>query len=549
MTAGSAHRWLASVVLAASFAILGLQTLGPTTHSSLGIDEQVSYYIALGRTPDTVFARATQQSATPPLYFWLARCSSQIMGSTPLAEHYPELPLRIPALLFSFGSLYVVYRLGSEMHCRGMGAIASLLLAGHPQFVYHATQARPYALGIFANLLAGWCIYRLSLCRSIRWIVLLILANLNLLWSHYLFAVPVLFQGLLFAMAPRPRDELAGKGMRFFGGSAVAGICLLSMLLLLPAILSLQARGEYLNWVTEYSHWTESLRLLTFVDNDPVDWRTWVPLAAAALSAIAIGFGYRLVTRRRQASDAAKEPAPVRTGWLPISCHELLFLSVWAFGPSFLLWGVSLYQDPALSQNRYFATQIGPTVLVVAWWFVRLGGQNGGLVAAVALLSLNGLPQHVAQVVRHPVRHDRFWQNAALTLNEQAKPGDLVLVQSGLIETKLVPLQFADAGFQEYTTSRLSDFYLHAHVRKLSLPLIWPQAGGPPADWQVAYTSEVKKACEEGHRVWIVLSADSDIGEHSEANARHWLRALGFRVRTVDDNRVARILVVDCENG
>ena len=130
-------------------------------------------------------------------------------------------------------------------------------------------------------------------------------------------------------------------------------------------------------------------------------------------------------------------------------------------------------------------------------------------------------------------------------MNDRAGPGDLVFVQSGLVETKLVPLRFEDEGFQEYTTSRLSDFYLHVDVKRLSLPLIWPPPNAT-ADWRQNYTERLWRACADGKRVWVVLSADSDVGELCERNTRQWLTQLGVRVEVLSDLRVARILRAHC---
>lgn len=541
-TEGREHRfgWFG---LALALLLAGVQIVGPAACSPLGIDEQVSYYIAEGRTPDTVFQRATQQSATPPLYFWFARFSNSLLSGTPLAERFPELGLRLPSLAFALLAVLLAYRMGQEL-LPGAGPIAALLIAGHSQFVYHATQARPYALGVFANLLAGWCIYRLAQRRSMAGLVGLLVANGLLLWSHYLFAAAVIMQTLLWLVVPVSRTETV-KGVSRLGGWLASGACLLLPAPLIPALLLLQSRSAYLNWVTETRPWTEPLQLLTFIEQNPKTLAAWfallVGVGVAALLRL-IGVVLFGVSPPEPTDDTQEQP---QASHVNAPFREWLFLTVWALGASYLLWGASLLKDPTLSQARYFATQIGPTALLAAWLLRRIGGSTGGVWAALVLLWIIGAPNHVWEVLNNPVRHDRFWLDAALLLNDRAGTGDVIMVQSGLVETKLVPLRFEDEGFQEYTTSRLSDFYLHVDAQRLSLPLIWPPPNAAP-NWRLHYEQRLKQACAEGKQVWVVLSADSDIGEMCEQNTRQWLTQVGFRMEVVSDLRVARILEARC---
>jgi hypothetical protein len=152
----------------------------------------------------------------------------------------------------------------------------------------------------------------------------------------------------------------------------------------------------------------------------------------------------------------------------------------------------------------------------------------------------NGTAGRTWERLRQPDRHDHFWLDAARTFSKSTRPGDLVLVQSGLVENRLMPAFFGDDGYQEYTTSRLSDFYWPNPVARLTLPLPWMEG-----DWQKAYALRIDETTSASGRVWLVISADSDIGQSTERGAIAWLESRGFRLRVISPDRVARILVAE----
>lgn len=525
--------------LGVACAIYVLQVAGPAVYSPLGIDEQVSYYIASGHQPATVFARATEQSATPPAYFWLASASTSLHSGIGLTR---EFWLRFPAFGLGLASVAFICFFTRSW---GTGVAAAILLAIHPQLVFHATQARPYAIGVFANLIAGWAIYRL---RQPGWSVihlaLLILSNALLLWSHYLFALSIAVQPLLWILAFPVREQAEDEANRpltgrqktretfgIFPGILLSLLSLISLVPLTSGVLRLQAQASYLNWVTQTRPWFEIFELLSFTDEPVAQLWTWLPI----LAAMATAHFFRIFRKADAESDRGHER------WTQIG-----FLVVWAMGPIVLLWVAGLYLDPALAQTRYAAAQLGPIAVLFATLFRRLGGNFGAIAGALVLACAVGTPFRIIEKLQNPVLQDNYWQQAAALLNERAKDGDLVLVQSGLVETRLVPLQYADPGYQEYTTSRLSDFYLNVAVEKLSLPLAWSGPQRPVPEWQQTYEAKLRRACQEEHSVWLVLSADSDIGELTEASSRRWLAQLGMSVEIISDQRVARVLRAQC---
>lgn len=536
----TSHQWCLRLVFVGALVLGAAQTLGPVLASPLSIDEQVTYYLACGQTPPTVFERVQTQSATPPLPFWLTHASMRlgaIVGFWPA----PEAWLRLPSWCSFLLAMVVVRSLGDRLLGGGMGSVAALLLACQPDAVYHATQARPYSLGLLANLVAALGLLRL---RTGGWRPLLLAgflsADVALLWTHYLFAA-ILPAQLLMAclMAPGHGAASASTAERPLPVAIVAAAQLLaglSLVLLAPALFRLGNEGPVLNWITERRPWYAQLGLLAWdpqlVGRIGAQGMTWMalgeilaqPLVAAVIAGILFGLGRTLFGTGRAAGR--------RNG------RALAMLALWFVVPIYLLWGGSRLFGASLAQPRYFAIQAAPAVLLLAWVLRQLGRTTiGALLLALLLVFMGGLYGRVGAAICHPVQHDRYWLEAAQRLNELAKPRDLVLVQSGLVETLLVPHRFADAGFQEYTTSRLSDFYLRAPVRRLSLPLEW--SDGP---WLTEYGREVAATRASGGTIWLVISADSDLGAAVETAALAWLRAQRFTVAHISDERVAHIL-------
>ena len=520
----ASNRVVGKVLLAAALALAAVQTVGPNRRSPLGIDEQITYYLAAGQQPPTVLARCLEQSATPPLYFWLAKGSLRF-GEILTPGRLREWWLRFPAWLSLLLAILVVARLAEGLLGPGSGAAAALLLAGHTEVLYYATQARPYTLGTLLSTVAFWCLCRLRAPGwSPKYLVGLIAADVGLIWTHYVFAVLIPTQLLLLPLVHWPgngeRENATRPALAKASLAAILLLLSISAVPLLPGIFRLIACRPFLNWITEIPAWYRPLGLLEL---GTAGW--WPLIVVVTLAALVLLAGK---VRGRPANGSL--PAwPASTG---------LALSLWLIVPIYALWLSAWLGGASLAQARYIIVQAAAAVLLVTFVLRCLVEPRALGVLALVLLLLSGTPGHVSDILSNPVRHDRYWQEAALLLNDRAGTDDLVLVQSGLVETVLVPTQYADPGFHEYTTSRLSDFYLDVDLRRCSLPLRWVDA-----DWQRYFADLIKATTARGGRVWLVISADSDLGQAVEHAAIRWLTSMGLSVQPVSDERVAKVYV------
>lgn len=496
---------LASVV---ALVLGGALILPPAWSSPLNIDEQVTYYLVAGRTPPTVWDRAMEESATPPLYFWLAK------GAWEAGYCFQDVPrefwLRLPSIGSFFVALGAIIWIGERSISMGAGGAASMALASVPLVSAEAANARPYALGLALVLVALAAL--LELVRpgpSFAWYVIFTMASAGLIWTHYLFALCL--PGLFLAAAMLNLGGWRNGPVRLTMNSILLIVAAASALPLWPGMERLLAYGPYLEWVSQ-----------------PMDsgqyWTVFQIGPLLASLAVAAGIAW---SRRTKPSD-------FRPSW-PI-LGSLATLSLFPAASLALAgWLVS----PAISQPRYYLIAIGPMVVLAAGCWFRLAGRwaiCGALVFALAA----GTAQRVLLTIESSSRQDRHWLEAARLLATSARPHDLLLIYSGLVESCLVPERYPDAAFQEYTTSRLSDFYLPGEYERLALPM-HPIAGS----WQGEYSKRLEMARQQGRGVWLILSADSDKGQAVEEWCLAWLGQHGFTPRLVRQDRVARVWQVE----
>ncbi|MGL4462634.1 MAG: hypothetical protein ACRC1K_10795 [Planctomycetia bacterium] len=214
----------------------------------------------------------------------------------------------------------------------------------------------------------------------------------------------------------------------------------------------------------------------------------------------------------------------------------LVIVGWWALPVLLLTVIAEVGHRPSLTQPRYMAAFSVVCTLAAAWGVARLTGAGGRRFVFVQVVGFVLAGWAIAQSLRHPTQFDAMWKDAAQFLSKKATADDLVFVQTGLVEAGETPLRFADPAFQEYTSSRLSDYYLRSSVKRLTLPLFWQDG-----DWRKAYAAEVARTKQADGVVWMVMSSDTDVGEALEKNTLDWLRSLGVRMQPMESPRAARL--------
>ena len=493
--------------LISALTIVLVQAVPANQKTPLEIDEQVTYYIANGQTPNSVWKRAFEQSATPPLSFWFVKASSALGNSIGAGSR--KFWLRFPSLVAYLVSVWLVWRIVGREYGTSAASAAALILALHSVGVDKmALQARPYSLGLMFVLLA---VDQLFLMRCGRWCStdasLFGIALAALPWTHYLFGV-FWIPAALQVMFTKAYSSFRGK---LIGTMLLAGLCCLP---LIPGALRVHSIGPALAWITE-----------------PPSLKTYDPMFApmGIIAGLVVALAVRLATRN------------IHLLSMPILDERFIALGTgWIIAPITTLFGLAVFlTQPSLGQLRYSLPILGPIVAFISIAFAICSRGRLVIIAAIVYSFTAGHVEHAWRLVQHPVWHDSEWKEAGELLKDRAGENDLVFVQPGLVEAFLTPVKHADPGFQEYATSRLSDFYAGRGIARLVVPMNFPRGENR---YCAEYNRRVENVREKKGVVWFVVSADTDLGELCQTNFENWIKAKGFGVEVVRANRIARVL-------
>jgi len=185
--------------------------------NSFWLDESLVVSIAKNQIAD-IGAAAYQAPSQSTLFCYVQWVMLQFAGVN-------EILTRLPSLLGAAGSAYVLYRIGAEFVNCEAGLIYAVLFVAFPQTTAEASNARPYALGLFFHLLALLTLLRWR--RDGRQRTAIVFAVYTALSAYFhlffLLAVP-LEAGYLAWKWPHARRRL-------FEQAAWAGLVLLGCVL------------------------------------------------------------------------------------------------------------------------------------------------------------------------------------------------------------------------------------------------------------------------------------------------------------------------------
>jgi 4-amino-4-deoxy-L-arabinose transferase-like glycosyltransferase len=261
-----------------------------------------------------------------PLSYALFRGWALLMGAQ---ENIARL---LPALLNVLG-IPVMYALGHRLRGWRLGLLAAALWAINPYQLWHAQDARNYAIWAALSPLAVWLALRaLDRGRRIDWILYVVAAALAA-YIYYLELLIILALNLYVLLTFRRDRRLL---LRWFGAQVVIGL-LLAPWYLQPRLYfgsgyGGTARGfEPLEWLTRF------LPTLTFADTRrlPPDFAALlVPVTALALLA---GLALWWRRRRNQALLAGL------MGVLPLLLLGVVSLKLNVFEPRYVLGAAPIY--------------------------------------------------------------------------------------------------------------------------------------------------------------------------------------------------------------
>jgi ABC-type amino acid transport substrate-binding protein len=176
-------------------------------HESLFADELSTYWIvathSFGGVISLMYSTGKIQHAeiTPPLFFILSWLTTQI-------SHSPEL-VRAPSLVAGILTIPVVYLLGLRTVGRTAGLLAAALTTLSPFMIYYSTEARGYAAMTLLTTLSTLAMLLALDTRRTRWWVLYGICSWAAFLTHYTCAF-VLGAQFLWLLWAEPEARRAG---------------------------------------------------------------------------------------------------------------------------------------------------------------------------------------------------------------------------------------------------------------------------------------------------------------------------------------------------
>lgn len=245
-------------------ALLRLATLG---HHSLWLDEGLSYWIA-NRPLDGLLDYLARRDTHPPLHYLVLQAMIALGGS--------EWLLRLPSALAGIGAIALLYALGKEVFDARTGLLAAFILAVSPLHLWHAQEARMYALVATLALAATLCAARaLRTGRLLDWAGLIACQALAL-WTN---TAAIWFTFALNAAALLLLVTLRRRG-RLWPWLASQALAVGLWLPWLPVFLKqIQVSGSANTWIAPATFGQVALTIAGFVSQGGPRWVAWLALA------------------------------------------------------------------------------------------------------------------------------------------------------------------------------------------------------------------------------------------------------------------------------
>ena len=419
--------------------LLGLVLRVHGLRSGLWLDELISgWVIADG------FAEIPGRSWTAnlsPLYFYILQLSTGLTG-------FDEPGLRLPSVLGGLALIVLVPGWLRSLGVRPWICVAcAMLIAIDPTLLEPSTWARPTSLVIVVSLVATIAFQRIALEGSTRARdrALFVAAHAFGFYLHYLTLV-LLFWQLLFAAMLWLRDR-----DRRFSARRLVGDCLWTGLLCLPYAAHLaQLAGGHGTLA-----YTDAQRLASELDRYLVVELLIVPLVASWYAAFALG------QPRWLREDTLRRHGP--------QLNLLVFLYVVPLAGFWALSKVNLVEVTVYS--RYCAPlPVLALGLVLDAIDRRVPRAIGFAMACLLVASLDEAP------VRSFFAEGRFsgpyqeWKQAVAQLRSDGAAGDVVFVDSGLVEQQLLGAE-SPASLRDYLLVPVSGLYSLAGTGMQARPI------------------------------------------------------------------------------
>jgi len=453
------HRsaWPTVLLIAIITLLGGLVRCLIAANEPLWLDELHTSWVVAGELGD-VYQRAQIGNQTP-LFFWLTWAAVEVFGETALSLRLVSL-IAGTATIFAAG--WIVFRwTGSTIAAATTSVLIAFDAWFNMQFIYHATEARPYALIQFLSVIQVALFWRLSLSRPNLAepilesrsakpanrssqpqdaprleLLLLPLVTALLFYIHYTSAWLFITQAIFVAILLVGDAKFRGRNLKRI--LYVSGMAALFLIPALPQLSQLLRRRS--NWASISS----SRELLL---QQALPYGCWV---LAPIAILAITLLIRPPTPKTAAASSMLKSNQTRC---------LFFVFLWATLPTVLAAALDRLNVAPIALVRY--TLVGAVAMpLFAGIVVGIGRHpRMRILLTIGLITLT--------LILSPVTSERFvssdfdtaklprlrfedWSSAIDQINSnQAKQNQPVFLASNLIED-VKAFKQSDPRFQEY---------------------------------------------------------------------------------------------------
>lgn len=312
---------------------------------SYWIDEAWTLFYA-HQSPEELLASLRTIRAAPPLYHLLTLYWVQLAGDG-------EFALRYLSLSFSLLAIPLTYRLGQTIGSRRIGLVAALLLAVAPYQIWHAQDARNYALLTAAATASMWSFFWLwrPTRRQGGWWLIYLLSTEIALFTHYHGLVIIGVQGLYFLLTWRQNWR------HYLPWGAALLICLTPLALWLSYGSTLWQSEHWLPLAGLGESYLRNALAFSVGELAPQPLALYLTLVFGLFYALGLWTATGLVQR-----DWAIGPRP----------QLFVFLAVFTLAPNLPVWLYSLFRTPIFLERYLIPIQVG-YLLTVAVGLVACG--------------------------------------------------------------------------------------------------------------------------------------------------------------------------------
>ena len=360
---------------------------------SLWLDETLTYW-AIDGDLWTIITRTYRWMGQSPFYFVVLKILTFLFGTS-------EPALRFISMLSIVGTAFFIYKIAEEWFDKKSAQLALLFFLCNPETTFFATNARPYAIGLFFLTASVWFLALFIKFKRSLWLVLWILSTTLTVYSHYLFAgIVVVHLIYIFLSRNRIRDKIH--------------FLLLSTLSIALLLLPILPQFYFLQF-----HKFKSFAEMPTIFDLPRAWaRNFTVLI---LLAIFTGKLLFMCIKGR----AMRKPDPNNIDKLYVA------LSWWLL-PAFLVYSISIFLNCSIFVGNYCFWQVPGQAICMARLSIYLfKGVLRYLVILLAVLLSCITNWH------NRMEHED-WREAARLINNQLQlnPSTPVLFSSGHTETQ-----------------------------------------------------------------------------------------------------------------